>query len=179
MGPLASGPGGATSAPGQRSRRSDAGEPTRGGASPELARKRVRGTERGAARHVRTVTRPRVEWWWWHRRTWPETSPATRSAAERLRSTVEKMLRRAIAQAEGLGGSSSPPGVRYGDLTEQEELGISCAAAMADGGASAYGQLAREGGNGARTGRKDAELTRQAHGGLLGFGSTEGGLWLR
>ena len=134
--PHRGGPHRATTAPGQHDGRSNADKPTRGGASPELAGKCVRGTERGAARHVRTVTRSRVEWWWWHRRTWPETSPATRSAAERLRSMVEKMLRHATAQAKGLGGSSSPPGVRYGDLTEQEELGISCAAAMADGGAA-------------------------------------------
>ena len=49
---------------------------------------------------------------------------------------------------------------------------------MADDGAGAYGQLARKGGNGARMGRKEAELTGQAHGGLSGFGSAKGGLWL-
>ena len=132
---------------GTRRRRAGAnsGDQNNVGPSPELAGTVLRGSVSGARGCVRTVTRPRVEWWWWHRRTWPETLPATRSAAEQLRSTVEKMLRRATAQAKGLGGSSSPPGVRYGDLTEQEELGISCAAAMADGGAGAYGQLARKG----------------------------------
>ena len=119
---------------GTRRRRAGAnsGDQNNVGPSPELAGTVLRGSVSGVRGCVRTVTRPRVEWWWWHRRTWPETSPATRSAA--LRS-----------------------GAHQGWRKEAREGACACALSRAFDAASIYGGGAARNGLGRR--RREAERT--------------------
>ena len=93
-------------------RRRNSGDQNRGGPSPELAGIALRGSGRNGARPIRKNSQRRIQWWPGLRRTWPESAPASGGGGGTHGCPTETRLRRAIEQAEGLGGIYARWGVQ-------------------------------------------------------------------
>ena len=93
-------------------RRSDSGDQNSGGPSPELAGIALRGSGRSGARSIRKGSQRRIQGWPGLHRTWPESAPASGGGGGAHGCPTEMRLRRAIEQAEGLGGIYARWGVQ-------------------------------------------------------------------
>ena len=91
-------------------RRRNSGGQNLGGPSPELAGFALRGSGRNGARPIRKSSQRRIQGWPGFRRTRPESAPASGGGGGAHGCPTETRLRRAIEQAEGLGGASTRGG---------------------------------------------------------------------